>query len=52
MSPLYTLVLAYFMLKERIACFEIAMIVITVCGIFEVVIFADSDDDTSGDSYS
>ena len=40
------------MLKERIAAFEIAMIVITVCGIFEVVIFANSDDDTSGDSYS
>lgn len=44
LSPLVTVVLAYFLLKERIACFELMLILLTVVGVFDVVIFADGDD--------
>ena len=39
MGPLITVVLAFIILKERIKCFEILMICLTVGGIFLVVIF-------------
>ena len=41
MGPLVTLVLAFFLLKERIKGFEIVMIFLTVAGVLVVVIFAD-----------
>ena len=40
MGPLITLVLAFFILKERIKRFEILMILLTVGGVFIVIIFA------------
>ena len=48
LSPLTTVVLAYYVLKERIRAFEIFIIILTVVGIFDVVIFADSDSSSSG----
>ena len=41
LSPLIVVVLAFFILKERIKGFEIAMIVMTVIGVLIVVIFQD-----------
>ena len=40
MSPLITVVLAYFFLKEKLKLFEIVMIILTVGGVF-TVIFTD-----------
>lgn len=39
MSPLITLVLAFFILKEKIKKFEILMIVLTVAGVVTVIVF-------------
>ena len=47
MSPLVTLVMAFLILKERIKCFEIVMIVLLVSGIIVVVVFADDDSSES-----
>ena len=52
MSPLITVIMAYIILKERIQGFEILMIILTVAGIFEVVLTANSQDEDSGDQYS
>ena len=41
MGPLVTVVLAFFLLKELIRCFEILMIVLTVAGVMVVTIYAD-----------
>ena len=43
MSPLVTLILAFIILKERIKCFEVVMIVLLVSGIIVVVVFADGE---------
>ena len=52
LSPLVTVVLAYFLLKERIACFELFLIMLTIIGVFDVVIFADGDDSDTTQSYN
>ena len=39
MGPLVAIILAFFILKERIKGFEIVMIVLTVLGVLVVVIF-------------
>ena len=44
MSPLIAVVLAYFILKEKLKCFEILMIVLTLAGICVVVIFGGSSE--------
>lgn len=41
MSPLVTLIFAFLILKERIKCFEVLMIVLLVSGIIVVVVFAN-----------
>lgn len=43
MSPLICVILAFFILKERVKGFEILMIVLTVAGIFVVVLFENPD---------
>ena len=40
MGPLITLVLAFFILKERIKRFEIMMLCLTVGGVLVVILFA------------
>ena len=47
MGPLVTIVLAFFILKERIKAFEIVMIFLTVAGVLVVVIFAEPQSDES-----
>ena len=49
MGPVCQVILAYFILKESLRCFEILMLVLTVVGIFVVVIFADSEDSDTSD---
>lgn len=41
LSPVATLVLAYFILKERISRYEILMILMTVSGVLFVVFYRD-----------
>ena len=43
MSPLICVILAFFILKERIQRFEILMLILTVCGIIVVVVFEEPD---------
>ena len=52
MSPLVTVILAYFILKERVKCFEILMIILLVSGIFIVVLFSDDDTSSSSSGFS
>lgn len=47
MGPLITVILAFFILKERIKCFEIMMICLTVGGVLIVVLFENSESQTS-----
>ena len=37
MGPLVTVILAYFILKEKLKCFEMVILVMTVAGVAEVV---------------
>ena len=52
MSPLVTVVLAFFILKEPIKCFEILMIVLLVSGILVVVLFSDDETSSSSSGFS
>ena len=52
MSPFVTVILAYFILKERIKCFEVLAIVLLVSGILVVVLFSDDDTSSSSSSFS
>jgi drug/metabolite transporter (DMT)-like permease len=47
MGPLITVILAFFLLKERIKGFEILMICLTVGGVLIVVLFESSQSQTS-----
>ena len=47
MGPLVTIVLAFFILKERIKSFEVVMILLTLVGVLTVVIFTDPNTEDS-----
>ena len=47
MGPLVTVVLAFIILKERLKCFEIMMICLTVGGVFVVILFANPQESSS-----
>lgn len=47
MGPLIAVILAFFILKERLKCFELLMICLTVVGVFIVVFFQNPDQSTT-----
>ena len=46
LSPLIAVVLAYLILKEKLRLFEIVMLILTLAGIFVVVIYGGSSEVT------
>jgi len=48
MGPLITVILAYFLLKERVKNFEIVMLCLTVGGVIVVTVFANSSTTDTG----
>ena len=47
MGPLIAVILAFFLLKERLKCFELQMIFFTLIGVFVVVFFQDPAEEES-----
>ena len=52
MSPLVTLILAFFILKERIKFFEVLMIVLLVSSVIVVILFSDDHDMDTSSTFS